>query len=465
MTHTTCSLKSRINLKTGYPNVQLLPVDLIRESANKVLSNPSIAHPALLYGPDPGDLRCRKAIATWLGLFYRPTHAIPESRICITGGASQSLGLMLSVYTDPEYTLNVWIVAPAYFLAFRIFQDEGFGDKLRAVPEDEQGIDIQYLRREMSKRQEQAQKDGVTQPKYKGDRRGAKVYRHVVYCVPTFGNPSSRSWTLRRRQELVKLAREFDALVVSDDVYDRLQWRRQEGHVAGDASLARAQLPRLVDIDGEMDGGAERAGADGFGNTVSNGSFSKIAGPGMRIGWVEGTDKFSYGVSQAGIQASGGAPSQLTSTYMAEMLGSGQLDHHIATVLQPAYSSRYFKVMTAIKSELVPLGFGIPQADGEMAGGYFTWLSLPEGITATALEAQCRDEENVIVAPGNIFEVPTDNQGALSFGDHIRVCWSWEDASMLGEAIKRIAAVTKRMLDDDYVVVDDGRVKDRTYRV
>jgi hypothetical protein len=85
------------------------------------------------------------------------------------------------------------------------------------------------------------------------------------------------------------LAREYDALIITDDVYDFLQW--PASLTAQQVSLDKAVLPRLVDIDRYLDGGAKRPGADGFGNTASNGSFSKICGPGLRTGWVEGTEE------------------------------------------------------------------------------------------------------------------------------------------------------------------------------
>ena len=123
-----------------------------------------------------------------------------------------------------------------------------------------------------------------------------KVYRHIIYAVPTFANPSSKTMSLERRQQLIAVAREYDALVVTDDVYDQLQWRVSS---TLSPSLKEAVQPRLVDVDRSYEGGAERAGSDGFGNAVSNGSFSKIVAPGCRTGWAEGTETFVSGLSKA----------------------------------------------------------------------------------------------------------------------------------------------------------------------
>lgn len=102
--------------------------------------------------------------------------------------------------------------------------------------------------------------------------------------------------SLARRQQLVSVAREYDALVLTDDVYDQLQWSASS--TAKKTALEKAVLPRIVDVDRWFQGGSERPAADGFGNAVSNGSFSKIVGPGCRTGWAEGTEKFTYALSQ-----------------------------------------------------------------------------------------------------------------------------------------------------------------------
>jgi DNA-binding transcriptional MocR family regulator len=298
-----------INLLRGWPAPSLLPTKIIQDAAQAALSSPSVAFAGLEYGPDPGYEPCREAIAKWLTTSYRNlpakdnyagSDAIESEHICITGGASQNLANMLAVYTDPTYTRNVWIVAPAYMLAFRVFEDAGFGTKMRAVPDD-QGIDLDYLRRELIESEAQAVEKGMDKPLLKP---GRKVYKHVIYCVPSFSNPTGVTLSLSMRAGLVRLARDFDALVIPDDVYDFLHW---PVHLNGASSEApeyestaespTVRLPRLVDIDQSLDGGAERCTADGFGNVCSNGSFSKIVGPGVRVGWVQGSRKFIHGVA------------------------------------------------------------------------------------------------------------------------------------------------------------------------
>lgn len=287
-----------IDLFRGWPNPALLPTDLLLHETVAALSDPGTRIQALLYGPDAGAPHVRKNIARWLTAYYKPREAISPERIANTGGASQGLGCIMQVYTDPVYTQNIWCVVPCYMLAFRILADAGFAHKLRSVPEDDEGIDIDFLREALQQSERRSIANGETEimPMFKAPRPYGKFYRHLIYAVPTFSNPSSKVMSLRRREQLVSLAREFDALVVCDDVYDFLQWPTSS---MATTSTSTALIPRVVDVDRFLDGGAERLGADGFGNVASSGSFSKIAAPGLRSGWVEGTPKFAFGASQA----------------------------------------------------------------------------------------------------------------------------------------------------------------------
>lgn len=150
--------KKQINLLRGWPNPTLLPASQIERAANAALSDTSVSTPGLLYGPDPGYQPLRQSIAQWLDDFYRPS--IPAhptdvggsdaERICITGGASQNLACVLQVFTDPVFT-RVFMVAPCYFLACRIFEDAGLGTS--AVAEGEEGVDLEGLERALEERE------------------------------------------------------------------------------------------------------------------------------------------------------------------------------------------------------------------------------------------------------------------------------------------------------------------------
>lgn len=123
-----------------------------------------MAFPALEYGPDHGDGRLRKHLASWLTTFFKPKDPITDDRIAVSGGASQNLAVLLNVFTDPSYTRRVWFVAPAYHLSFRVIQDAGFHDKFSAIPEDEEGIDIEYFKKAIKKVEDEATAQGITGP-------------------------------------------------------------------------------------------------------------------------------------------------------------------------------------------------------------------------------------------------------------------------------------------------------------
>lgn len=156
--------KDHINLFRGWPNPALLPVSDLSRASTVALSTPSIYEPGLQYGPDEGYHPLRQHVAEWLTSFYRPREPVTQDRICITGGASQNLACILQVFTDPAFTRNIWMVAPTYYLACRIFDDAGFAGRLRAVPEDEEGIDIKFLERGLKETEERAIAEGNNEP-------------------------------------------------------------------------------------------------------------------------------------------------------------------------------------------------------------------------------------------------------------------------------------------------------------
>ena len=327
------------------------------------------------------------------------------------------------------------MISPTYFLACRIFEDSGFAGRLRAVPEDEEGINIAFLEQQIKVSEDEARAAGNLQPNFKPYRPWRKIFRHIIYLVPTFANPSGRVTSLRRREALVRLARKYDALIVTDDVYDMLQWS------PSGQPLVTAYLPRMVDIDRALDGGP----SDTFGNAISNGSFSKIVAPGCRTGWAEGTDAMAWGLSQTGSSRSGGCPSHLVASFISQMLASNALQDHLEHTLKPAYTRRYHKLMDAINTHLLPLGVTIPQPGKDVAGGYFCWLTIPEPLVAEEIAKVALHEEGLIVSEGPKYQVQGDEKATSRFERNIRLCFAYADEDVLEEGVRRLAKVVQRM--------------------
>jgi len=447
---------SPINLQLGWPTPRLFPAEQLAKAINICLTNPKTAAAALVYGPDLGYTPLRSSIALWLSSFYNPPSGpIPLDRIAITGGASQNLASILHVFSDPLVTKKIWMVEPVYFLACTIFQDAGFDGKLQGVREDDHGIDIEFLRQALAKFE---QEDNTTKPSpaLKPGANYAKVYRHILYTTPTFSNPSAKTMSLSTRQALIALARDFDMLIISDDVYDWLRWP---------ASGAFAQKlvpipPRFVDLD------RASSSPGSWGNSISNGSFSKIVAPGVRVGWAEASEGMILRLSQNGSTRSGGAPSHLTSTFLNEMLVNGDMEAHISNTLIPTYRMRYDVMLSCIKEDLEPLGVRITTgADytetnaGEVlpVGGFFTYITFPENLPDPAVIAKrAREEYSLTFAFGEMFVVKGDGgsseRAQQSFGRGARLCWAWEEEDAIKEGIARLAELLKVMSKEAAVV-------------
>ncbi|KAI9039228.1 aminotransferase-like domain-containing protein [Aspergillus affinis] len=400
--------RKQINFFRGSPAPTLIPTELLKQAASAALSDPTISGPGCDYGPEEGYLPLRESIARWLTSVYRLPQSIDTERICITGGASQNLACLLQVFTDPVQTRAIWLPQPTYHLVFEVFEDAGFHGLLKAIPEDADGMDAGALDEAIS-------------------RMGSDPATLDRLCI---------TMSLSRREELVRVARKHDALIVSDDVYDFL-------HITGTTSSTAAVPPqRIVDIDRTLDGGLQ----DRFGNALSNGSFSKLVGPGCRVGWADGPGPLMYGLSQCGSNISGGAPSQLISTFINQIVQNGSLADHIEKALIPACTRRFNAIVSAIKDHLVPLGVPF-QPDGETkpAGGYFVWLTLPASLSSWKVCEEARARANLILPNATVFAVPGNDIPDL-LRRQLRLCYMCVDEADIAEGIFRLAEVIRGVL-------------------
>lgn len=129
------------------------------------------------------------------------------------------------------------------------------------------------------------------------------------------------------------------------------------------------------------------------------------------------------------------------------MLKTGGLQRFISDKLRPHYARRYHLMRAAICKTLVPLGCQMAQLKSTVAGGYFVWLMLPQGITAIEVAESAMEKENLIVAAGSMFEVSGENtKDGTKFDAHLRLCFAWEDENIMLCGIERLSKTIKRLL-------------------
>jgi len=135
---------------------------MILKATAPVLSDSALSTSALQYAPDWGHDGLLVPLASFLTQFHSPDIPISPKRLCITGGASQSLAIALNTLTDPAYTRAVWVCEPSYFLAFRMMHDAGL--QIRSIEDGYDGIDFENFRRQLEAVEATASHQGKHQP-------------------------------------------------------------------------------------------------------------------------------------------------------------------------------------------------------------------------------------------------------------------------------------------------------------
>jgi DNA-binding transcriptional MocR family regulator len=95
------------------------------------------------------------------------------------------------------------------------------------------------------------------------------IYNSVLYCVPTHANPTGSILSLEKRKRLVELGKQYNMLIICDDVYDILTF---------EGSIPKRMV--AFDLESSTEDGSKSV-------VISNGSFSKLLAPGARVGWIE----------------------------------------------------------------------------------------------------------------------------------------------------------------------------------
>ncbi|WP_292045686.1 PLP-dependent aminotransferase family protein [Massilia sp. UBA6681] len=357
-----------ISFAGGLPSPATFPVERMKEAYDKVLSENGKV--ALQYGPTDGYGPLREWIAN--SLSTEGSRILPE-QILMTSGSQQALDLLGKVLIDEGS--RVLVETPSYLGALQAFSV--YRPEFKSVETDEHGLVPSSI-------------DAIAQ--------GARL----LYALPNFQNPTGRSLSVERRQELVETCARLGLPLIEDDPYGTLSYK-------GEPS------PKMVAMN-----------PDGV---IYMGSFSKVLTPGIRLGYVCAPLPLVRRLELAK-QAADLHTAQLTQMVVHEVVKDGFLDQHIPTI-RKLYGDQC-QVMLDAMAEHFPASVTWTKPEG----GMFIWVTLPQSIDAMKLLDQSL-AARVAFVPGAPFYAnePATNTLRLSFvtvpPERIR-----EGIAILGKLIK-----------------------------
>jgi 2-aminoadipate transaminase len=365
----------------GHPDPATLLTPELRQAMEQVISSPH-ASAALQYGPEQGT---QNLIEGLIEKIKREQElSLHPGNLMVVAGSTHAVDMLARLYAGPGGV--VLVEAPTYVDALHIFRDHHI--ELHSIPMDDDGLIPGELERQVA---------GL---------RASGTVPGMLYTVPTFHNPTGRTLPEARRLEVIRLARRYGFLIVEDDVYRDLSF---EGTVPP-SFYALAQDQQAVSI----------------------GSFSKTLAPGLRLGWLLGSESVIGRCVNCGTTQMGGGANPFTAHMVAEYCRNGSWEKHIERV-RSLYTMRRDRALSALEQYM--------PGDVEWShptGGFFIWLSLPRDIFADQVRRLALQEGVALAAGAGFFVNPAD-------GDHhVRLAYSCATTEEIDSGIRLLGQVIHR---------------------
>ena len=299
-----------INLDTGAPCAHLLAQGKAILARGMARWAEEACHSSMQYGPTQGTASFRRALSKFLSAEYGPMASTHPDDLMQTSGATHGLALALTTFFGRKRAGEkvAFIEDPSYFLAPNMFREQGF--ELVPVPlKGSEGLDLDLLESAVLGARERGQLRPPASPS------DPLEFSGVVYTIPSFHNPTGATMPATARQRLVQLARDHNLLIVSDDVYELLQHEHDP-----------SRPHRLAWYDRQRDHGGM--------HVLGNSTFSKILGPGVRVGWFESHPALIERLVNSATISSSGASAQLMGSVLEAAMASGDVTGMLFTMRQ-----------------------------------------------------------------------------------------------------------------------------------
>ena len=361
-----------ITFSGGFPAPETFPVGVLTAIAGRLVAEDAAV--ALQYSPTEGLPGLRDYLSGRLAAVEGTAPGPGE--LMVTSGGIDCMELIAKSFVDTGDLVAV--EEPTYLGAIMAFR--GYEASLLGVPMDDGGLRVDVLDRLL--------------------RQGRRP--KLLYTIPDFQNPTGLSLAADRRPALVELARRYGFLILEDVAYRELGF-----------GPAAERPPSLWSLAPDV--------------VVQAGTFSKIFFPGVRLGWAAGPATI---IAQLAIakQNSDQCSGALGQRMLEEYGRAGHLDAQLVASRE-LYARRAAAAGAAL-AEHMPAG----TAWTTPGGGFFTWVTAPEGVDTVAL-SPAASAAKVAYVPGRPFF--TGQSGARQ----MRLAYSRVSDNLIPEGIRRLAAL------------------------
>ncbi|MFQ6041612.1 MAG: PLP-dependent aminotransferase family protein [Candidatus Poribacteria bacterium] len=336
----------------GRPDPESFPVQGLIDAAADILNERGSE--LTQYPGDKGYIGLREVASSRFE--HREGAPLPVDNIAITSGSMQSLSLIMRTFVQPGDTVLTEELCYSGTLGLlRHLKANIVGVMLDEVD----GMDMDALEASLK---ELARRD--VKPK-------------LIYTTANHQNPTGAILALPRRKRMVELAKEYGVMIVEDDCY---------GDIDFEPNITPTAIRLLDDSD----------------SVIFVATFSKILGPGVRLGYFCAPDRFLGQILDNRWDA---GTSALSSFIVAEYFKRNLWNHvnktnAILKSKRDAVIETFEKYLSDVATWTRP------------RGGLFIWVKLPETTDMKRLQ-ELAGKHNIGYSSGQAFHARSEPLKAI----------------------------------------------------
>lgn len=372
----TKGVEGIISFAGGLPHPNAFPREILSKLFAEVIMGEG--HEALQYGASEGDKIFKDIIKD-----FEEVPFLTDDELMITVGSTNGI----YYFTRTLINRGDIILCEAPGFPGSISSMEACGARLEGIEMDDTGMKPDILRKKII------------------DLKDKKEPVKFIYVIPEFHNPTGKTMTLERRREIINIAGEFKLPILEDQPYRELRFSGER--VATLWELARTEFndPKLV--------------------TIAK-SFSKILGPGLRLGFASGPPEIiKHMVKWA--QKTTVSPDCLTQRVTARFIERGYMKPHISNIIR-LYKPKRDAMIESLEKFMPP---GVTWTKPE--GGMFIWVTFDESVDTSELFETAIKNKVAFIPGAKFYPRGTEKKNEL------RLNFSYPDIEKIHTGIERLS--------------------------